>query len=180
MTSWNRDSFGASGRRPLALAAAGFLFLCATHQAAFSATARTGTSNRPVAPIQNSMKLKCQVTSDAIMTGDSDAIKLKPPAPTSTVLTLDVVDGQLLTAAPERARLRLLSTEATTGSMFFEELTVTGNVALWSFHGLKNGRILFSQQMSANASGPTQEKVVLFTQAGFCEASGGDGLPVRK
>jgi hypothetical protein len=161
------DGLRCSGKRS-SVAAALTLFL---------ASAAVGAT--PVSPIEDSMALKCQVTSNAIMTGDSQDIKVKVP-PASNSLTLDVVNGQLLTAAPERAKLRLLSTEKSSGSMFFEELTGTGNVALWSFHRLRNGRILFSQQMSASASGPTQEKVVLFTQAGYCDATGGNGRPIHK
>jgi len=179
MTGWQSDRFLFSTRTPLALTAAILLCVSNFDQAAFGATSRGGTSNRAVPPIQNSMMLKCRVTSLALMTGDSNTINAKVP-PTSSLLTLDVVDGQLLTAPPERARLRLLSTEMSTGSMFFEELMATGNVALWSFHRLKDGRILFSHQMSADASGPTEEKIVLSDMAGYCEASGGNGQPVRK
>ncbi len=160
MTQWKTPHSWPSIMTPFTLTAAALLCMSAADPAAVGATPRSGTSNRPAPPIQNAMTLKCQVTSLALMTGDSDTIKVKVPT-TSSFLALDVVHGELLTAAPERARLRLLSTEMSGASMFFEQLMGTGNVALWSFHALKNGRILFSHQMSADASGPNQEKIVL-------------------
>ena len=64
--------------------------------------------------------------------------------------------------------------------MYFEELTGAGNVVLWSFHSLKNRRILFSGQLSVNNSGPTVEQILVMTQAGYCDATGGNGQPIRE
>ncbi len=160
--------------------ATALLFMSAVDEPAAGSTPRSGTSNSLVPPIQNSMTLNCQITSFTMTTGDPKNIntKLTPP---SGSLMFTVVDGQLAMVGPEGAeRLRLLSTSLTFASMFFELLTGDGNAQLWSFHHLKNGRILFSGQLSFNNSGPTVEHIEVWTQAGYCDATGGNGQPIRK
>jgi hypothetical protein len=162
------------------LAVTALLFVSATGEPAVGSARRSGTSNGPVPPIQNSMTLRCQITSLVMSKGDPKNITTELPHPSGSLM-FTVVDGQLAMVGPEGAqRFHLLSNNAESGSMYFEELTGAGNVVLWVFHSLKNGRILFSGNLSVNNSGPTVEQILLMTQAGYCEATGGYGQPVRK
>jgi hypothetical protein len=125
------------------------------------------------------MTLTCRTSSLTFTDGDSKNIKTKDVA-TSSPLTFTVVDGQLALVGPLGAdKLRLVSTSIASGSMFFELLTGDRNAQLWSFHNLKDGRILFSGHLSVNDGMPT-ERIVMSTQAGYCEATGGNGQPIRK
>jgi hypothetical protein len=166
------------------LTAATLLVVSATEKTAVGSTARSVASNSPVLPIQNSMMLTCQIESFATMIGDSKSIQGKI-SPGSAPLTFRVVDGHLFKFDPGPMRLRLLSTSRTSASMFFELLTDFGDVQLWSFHRLQNGRILYSGQLSLNESGPSSEiavalSVLISTQAGYCDATGGNGHPIRE
>jgi hypothetical protein len=170
-----------SSKKPLLIMAAAALFLVSVNgKPSVGATARGGTLKSPVPPIQYAMTLKCLITSLAIATGDSKDIKTKLP-PASGSLMFTVVDGQLAMVGAEGAqRFRLLSSNVNDGAMYFEELTGAGNVVLWAFHSLKDRCILFSGQLSVNNSGPTREQVLVMTQAGYCETTGGNGQPIRK
>ena len=158
----------------LALAVAPILVLFGGGRAAAGSTA-----SRAALPIQNGMTLTCRIETFATLNGDSKAIQGKISAG-GAPLTFKVVDGHLLKFDPEPMRLRLLSTSRASSSMFFELLTADSNAQLWSFHRLQGGRILYSGQLSMNDSGPTAESVMVWTQAGFCDAIGGNGQPVRE
>ena len=163
------------GALPLMVAAA-LPILSGAGKPAFASTPQSGTSKDPVLPVQHSMTLKCQIAAFTTMTGDSQTIKNQPP-PALGALTFTVLDDQLALVGPAGAdRLNLLSTNLPSASMYFEETTREGSVVLWSFHSLQNKRVLFTGQLSINRAG----KVEIWTQAGYCDASGGDGVPIRK
>jgi hypothetical protein len=125
------------------------------------------------------MTLKCKITSFAMMTGNPKNITTKLPSDSGSI-TFTVVDGELAMVGPEGAdKLRLLSTSLTTSSMFFELLTGDRNAQLWSFHTLKDGRVFFSGHLSVSDI-PFEEKMEVWTQAGYCEVTGGNGQPIRK
>ena len=176
---WNSAPSWFLGRASVVLAAAALLFVAAAGNPAVGSTPRGKRSNSPAPPIQNSMTLKCQLGQFATLTADSKSIQGRT-SPGSAPLKFRVVDGHLFKFDPGPMKLRLLSTSRTSASMFFELLTVDGNVQLWSFHRLQNGRVLYSGQLSLNDSGPTMEKIEMWTQAGYCDATGGNGQPIRK
>jgi len=152
------------------------LLVAVAGTAAVSSSSPAGTSDSPVPAIQVSMTLKCNITSFTMTTGDSKDIKTEN-RPASAPLTFTVVDGQLGYVAPAGAgKLRLLSASPYSGSMYFEELTGERSIVLWAFHRLRNARVLFSEQLSINNSG----QIEIWTQAGYCDATGGNGTPVRK
>ena len=99
MIRWNTIRLWSWKRELLLMAAAALLFVSATGKLAVGSTPRSGTSNRPVPPIQISMTLKCQITSLAMTTGDPKNIKTELP-PASGSLMFTVVDGQLAMVGP--------------------------------------------------------------------------------
>jgi hypothetical protein len=126
------------------------------------------------------MTLKCETTAFTSTTGDAKGISSEVK-PSTGELTFTAVNGQFALVGPLGTdKLRLLSTSITHGSMFFEYLAPNRNAQMWAFHGLKDGRILFSGQYSIDTSLGTDERIVMMTQAGYCRASGGNGLPIRK
>ena len=180
MIQWKSVHSWSSGRVLPVMTATVLLFVFGAARPTVGSTPRSGTSNIHVPPIQNGMALKCQITSFAMATGDPKKIETKLPAAQGSE-AFTVLEGQLAMVSPAGAeRLRLLNTSRTSGSMFFARLTSDGNVQLWSFHRLKDGRILFSGQISLNDTGPTMEKVEIWTEAGYCDATGGNGQPIQK
>ena len=179
MIRWKSVRCWSSKRLLLLPALTAILSMWAGGQPAAGSPGRIGTSSNPLPPIQNAMTLTCRTSSITFTDGDSKGIKTKDVA-TSSSLTFTVVEGQLtLGGSLGTEKLHLVSTSITTGSMFFELLTGDRNAQLWSFHNLKDGRIFFSGHLSVN-DGMPKERIVMSTQAGYCDATGGNGQPIRK
>ena len=173
---WKKGNITPPRMALLLLGAAALWSVFAGGGTASGTMAGSTTSSRPLPAIQNSMTLKCTFTSFTMMTGDSKNIKTTTPAASGS-LTFTTTNGALAYVAPMgTGKLRLLSTNSASGSMYFEEFTGEHSVVLWAFHSLKDGRVLFSEQLSTNNSG----QIEMWTQAGYCEATGGDGMPIRK
>ena len=170
-----------SSRRLLpVVTAAAFLLPSAVDRLAVSLPRAGGIAKSVVPAIEDSMTLKCETTSFTATTGDSRRTNSEVK-PTSGSMTFTAVNGQFALVGPLGTdKLRLLSTNINTGSMFFEYLTADRNAQLWSFHHLKDGRILFSGQYSVDASLGADEHITIMTQAGYCRAAGGNGQPIRK
>jgi len=176
MIRWNSIRCWSSQRARLATLIA-ILSTWAGAQPAVGSPGRMGANSLP--PIQNGMTLTCRTSSITFTDGDSKNIKTKDVA-TSSSLTFTVVAGQLTLGGPlGTEKLHLVSTSITTGSMFFELLTGDRNAQLWSFHNLKDGRIFYSGHLSVN-DGMSKERIMMSTQAGYCDATGGNGQAIRK
>ena len=162
-----------------ALIGAGFLLLLITKRSA-DASPSADSAKHPIPPIQNGRTLKCRTESFATIDASDGKIKgsFKPSA---GQLTLTVVNGRLVVVGDEGGEsLSLLSTNPLSGGMYFFQRTAVGNVCMWAFHPLKDGRVFFSEQLSLQPGGIPVDGVAVWSQAGYCEATGGDGRPIRQ
>jgi hypothetical protein len=162
-----------------ALIGAGFLLLLITKRSA-DASPSADSAKHPIPPIQNGRTLKCRTESFATIDASDGKIK-GSFKPSTGQLTLTAVNGKLVVVGDEGGEaLSLLSTNPLSGGMYFFQRTAVGNVCMWAFHPLKDGRVFFSEQLSLQPGGIPVDGVAVWSQAGYCEATGGDGRPIRQ
>jgi hypothetical protein len=169
---------GSSFSRRILLALLGIVLPLLMFARPTAAASRRG-GKATVPAIQNLMTLKCQFGASTRMTANSESV-VGDVVPSGGLVTFTVVDGKLVIVADDGGEpLHLLSSNPISGATYFAGQTPSGNIALWSSYGVKERRVLFIKQNNY-VSGAPGGQVVVWNHAGFCDTTGGDGLPISK
>lgn len=132
--------------------------------------------------IQDQMTLRCRFGASAVLKAHKNEVAGKvtrEPQESSQTLEFVVVDGRLVIVGPDGGeKLALVGRNVEKGAMFFLETTPVGNVVLWSFYPLSEGRVLWSKQNNYGLGRTAEDGVSAWNHVGYCDATGGNGRAI--
>jgi len=132
------------------------------------------------APVQDMMTLRCTWGASTFMEAGLESIKSETDKGSGS-LTFAVIDGQLTTIGQAGGeKLKLLGSAPVSGAMFFAEVTPIGNFILWSFYRLNDRRVLFIKQNNYAPKLTAVDGVHIYSHAGYCDVTGGNGRAISK
>jgi hypothetical protein len=96
-------------------------------------------------------------------------------------LIFSAVGGQLMVIGKAGGeKLTFLANVSVLGAMFFVEVTPMGIPILWSFYRLKDRRVLFIKQNNYAPKFSAVDGVHIYSHAGYCNVTGGNGRAITR